>query len=145
METPSVPIPATRPSSSRGYFWLGLALGLLGPILYVAQLLAKQLFVPWYLPVLSTLGAGLMLVAAIRTHGLWRLIPGLLFVVFGLLTALGWLSMLSLSKVPKYAGSVEVGKPFPVFSTTLADGSTFDESSLKGKKQTVMVFFRGRW
>ena len=118
----------------------------MGLPLYVAQLLAKHLFVPWYLPVLGTLGAGSLLFAAIRTRGLWQLIPGVLFVLLGLLAAGEWFWLLSFSRVPTYAGPMEVGKPFPTFSTTLADGSKFDEIGLK-EYQTDCSWssFRGRW
>jgi peroxiredoxin len=40
---------------------------------------------------------------------------------------------------------VAAGKPFPVFTTTKADGSPFTQRDLEGDRITVMVFFRGRW
>jgi hypothetical protein len=96
--------------------------------------------VPWYLPILGTLGTILMVVALARGRSIWRILGvGLL----GLLAVGEW--FLSTSKLPAYTGPLKAGQPFPAFTTTLADGSPFSESSLKGEYKTVMVFFRGHW
>ena len=142
METTSPPIAAPPRAGGRLYLWLGLALGLLGPTLYAVQLQAHRLTVPWYMPILGTIGAATMLFAATRNRGIWRFLLSALLVV---LATGEWSLLLSKSKLPPYTGPVAVGKPFPAFSTTLADGSKFDETNLKGEQTTALVFFRGRW
>jgi peroxiredoxin len=53
--------------------------------------------------------------------------------------------MVLFSKLPAYTGPVAVGTAMPTFSTTLADGSHFDQDSLRGEQNTVLLFFRGKW
>src|SRR5262249_3735384 len=40
----------------RRFLWLGIALAILGPAAYALQLWSRQLFTPWYVPTLTTLG-----------------------------------------------------------------------------------------
>ena len=142
MDTTSAPVQTPRRSPGRLYLWLGLALGLLGPVLYTVQLLAHRLTVPWYVPILGTLAVGVVLFALADRRTVWRFLA----IGFLILLAAGeWFFLLSLSKVPAYSGPVAAGEPFPAFTTTLADGSTFDQTNLKGEQATVLVFFRGRW
>src|SRR5262249_38222904 len=132
-----------RPTTGRQLVWLGLALALLSPLLYVLQLLgAKILTMPWYLPVGGTLGAALMLFGLLQTRTWWRVL-GVLF--FGLLAGLEWYFLVSFSRLPAYAGPVKTGQSFPAFATTKADGSSFTQDDLRGDRNTVLVFFRGRW
>ena len=140
METTLAPAP--RRSPGRLYLWLGLALGLLGPAFYAVQLQAHRLTTPWYMPILGSVAVAAVLFALWRTRSIWRFLALALLVLFA---AGEWFLLLSMSKLPPYTGPVAVGQPFPAFSTTLADGSTFDDSSLKGNQATVLVFFRGRW
>jgi hypothetical protein len=136
--------PATRTTqtSAKLYLWLGIALVLLGPGLMIAQFAAKIMRVPWYLPALATAGAVLILVALLRKPTVWRVIALALATLLG---SAEWYFIVSMSKLPAYTGPVENDKAFPAFTTTLADGSTFDEQSLQGEQNTVMTFFRGRW
>jgi hypothetical protein len=141
MSTSSVLAPAPRRFPGRLYLWLGLALALFAPTFYTAQLLAQRLTAPWYLPILGTVAVGLVLLALSRSRSIWR------FLVLALLVVMAggeWFVLWS-AKLPPYTGPVTVGQPFPAFSTKLADGSTFDQASLKSDRPTVMVFFRGRW
>src|SRR5438105_12503974 len=115
--------------TGRSAVWLGLAVGLLGPLLYVVQLKAGRLVVPWYLPVLGTLGCLLVLASLGRRRSLGRI---LLLGVLGFLALGEWFFLLSVSKLPAYSGPVAVGKPFPAFATTWADGTPFTEASLPG-------------
>jgi hypothetical protein len=131
--------PRTR---GRLYLWLGLGLALLGPVLYTAQLMAQRLTVPWYLPILGTVAALLVLISLMMARSVWRFLAAAVVV---LLACGQWFLLLSMSKLPEYAGPLASGQPFPAFSSTLSDGSTFDQSSLKGNQVTVLVFFRGRW
>src|SRR5207237_7786895 len=132
----------TGPLPGRRYVLLRIALVLLGPIFYMAQLRANVLRVPWYAPVLATVGSVLLLVAVAKRPTVWR-IAGL---VFGLLLAAGqWSFLLSLSKLPTYTGPVVEGASLPAFTTILADGSTFDQDLLRGEHNTVLLCFRGLW
>src|SRR6267142_1977688 len=125
-------------NTGRGSVWLGLAAALLGPVLYVAQLKAGRLVVPWYLPLLGTLGCLLVLASLGHVKSLGRI---LLVGVLGFLAFGEWFFLLSVSKLPSYSGPVAVGKPFPAFATTWADGKPFTEASLPGDLNTIMVFF----
>jgi hypothetical protein len=135
--------PPGQRSAGRLALWLGLVVGLLGPGLYVAQLLLlRRLTTPRYMPILGTVGVVLVLFALVRRRGVLR------FLVAGLLLFLAageWWFLLWGSRLSPYTGPVTVGQHFPKFRTTLADGSSFDETRLPGKQATVMVFFRGRW
>jgi hypothetical protein len=121
---------------------LGIGLVLLGPILYVAQLQAKLLKMPWYVLALAAAGVALLLLAVLRRPTVWRI--GAL-VVFGLFAGAQGYFLLVHSKVPAYTGQVAAGTTFPAFSTTLANGTAFDQDSLRGEQHTALVFFRGRW
>jgi hypothetical protein len=132
----------TSRSHGRAYFWLGIGVSLLGIALCVAQYSLKQLIVPWYLPVLGTVGAVLLLASVALRPSVVRI------VVLGLLAALAgfeWYFLLSASRLPAYAGPAQTGKQFPAFATTLADGRPFTEKELQAGMPTVLVFFRGRW
>jgi hypothetical protein len=142
MTTTTSPPVVSRKGTGRTYLWLGLALGLAGPLLLVAQLQAKRLINPWYLPILGTIGAVLVGLALARRRGIGR---SLALVLLGLLATGEWFILMSMSKLPPYTGPVAIGRPFPAFSTTLADGSSFTQASLQGEQKTAMVFFRGRW
>jgi hypothetical protein len=121
---------------------LGFGLTALGIAAYVVQVSAGRLTVPWYLPVSTTLGLACVAVALWRSRSLWRflaLVPLLLAAVAGWGLAFG-------GRLPAYTGSrVAAGKPFPEFATARADGSPFTQRDLEGDRDTVMVFFRGRW
>jgi hypothetical protein len=124
------------------YLWLGTGLVLVSPFLYVLQLRAKILVVPWYAAVLASAGVALLLLAVLRRPTVWRLAALLLC---GLLAGFEWHFLLVHSKVPTYTGSVAAGAYVPAFSASRADGSAFDQDSLRGPYNTVLVFFRGRW
>jgi hypothetical protein len=137
---------ATSPVASRArgrpLFWLGIFVSLLALALPVVQYSQKILWIPWYLPVLGTLGALLLLGAAVSRPSVVRVI------FFGLLAALAafeWYFLLFASLVPAYEGPARAGQPFPAFQTTLADGRSFTEKDLQTGIPTVMAFFRGRW
>ena len=142
LTTPPAAVPRRPPG--RPLVWLGLILGLLAPALYVVQLWAGLLFVPWYAAGLGTLAAALLVLALARGRTIWR-IAGV-----GLLTLLAvgeWLFLLVFSRLPVYTGPVAVGQPFPAFAAVRADAdsATFRQDDLRGDQGTVLVFFRGRW
>src|SRR5207248_30343 len=63
--TTSPPVVERRLFSGKLWLGLGISLLLLGPALYVLQLQAKILTVPWYMPALATAGAAVLLLAVL--------------------------------------------------------------------------------
>lgn len=61
----------------RSYFWAGIVACLLGPAVVMAQFKLNNLAVPWYSPILATLGAFLLIVAAIRRRSIPRIVARL--------------------------------------------------------------------
>lgn len=142
MATTSATPVTVRQSTGRLYLWLGIGLALLGPVLYLLQVQLRLLTVPWYAPLMATLGVAMVLFALARRWSWWRLL-GLVFC--GLLAGAEWYFLLSLSKLPAYAGPVAAGRPFPPFAVARADGSPFTQADLTGDQKTILLFFRGRW
>jgi hypothetical protein len=141
MATPPNSVPASR-APGRPFAVLGLALVLLGPILYLVQVaFARVLTVPWYMLFTAAVGMVLLLYALVRARTGWR-IAGL--IVGGLLAAVQGLVLFGETLAP-YGGPAQVGQPMPEFSSTLADGTPFTTEQLKGNDDTALVFFRGRW
>src|SRR5262245_17276925 len=70
----STTAPANNRSRGRAYFWAGIGACLLGLGLVVAQFSLKPLGVPWYAPILATLGVALLIVALIRRRTVSRVI-----------------------------------------------------------------------
>jgi cytochrome oxidase Cu insertion factor (SCO1/SenC/PrrC family) len=111
-------------------------------VLGIVQINLGMLFVPWYLPALTLLGALLILVAFARRRSI---VGGLaLFVALGL-AGLQAYALGVMMKTPPYTGPVKAGSPIPSFTTAFADGRPFTEKDVGDGKPTVMVFFRGRW
>ncbi len=119
-----------------------MALTVLPIVAYIMQLQLRWLTVPWYLPVVSMVAVLLLVAAFLRRRSVFR---AFVLVLVGVLTAGEWFALLVLPALPPYTGPVAVGKPFPVFQTVRADGSAFTQADLKGDRETVLVFFRGRW
>jgi hypothetical protein len=126
----------------RGYFWAGIAACLLGPALVAAQFQLQHLIVPWYSPVLATLGVFLLLAAVFRRRSVPRLIALVLVAAFA---GLQWYFLAVLMKLPEYAGPARAGEPIPAFHSTLADGQPFTEADLRDGSRHALIFFRGRW
>ena len=126
----------------RMYLLLGALLAAAGLVIYALQFRAKVLTTPWYVPVLATVGVALAVasLARYRSVGRWAAV-----VLLTLFAAAEWVFLLVLMSTPPYTGPAKAGQPFPAFATTLADGSTFTQDNLKGDRNTVLVFFRGRW
>jgi hypothetical protein len=120
---------------------LGFGLAAFGLITYVVQLAMQSLMTPWYLPVLATLGALVLVAALWQARTVWRILILVLVVLFA---AAGWTFLLA-ARLPAYAGPVAAGKPFPAFATERADGTPFTHRDLEGEQNSVLVFFRGRW
>ena len=123
-------------------FLMGLALFLAGPILNAIEVTNGRLTMPWYLPILASLGVLFMIASVWQRGGLLR-ISGL--VIFAVLCGLIWFFVLVMSKVPNYTGPAQPGKKIPAFTTKLADGRTFSSDELEEGDRSVLLFFRGRW
>ncbi len=132
---------APRPFRGRRSLLLGVALAALGVFAYVLQTLLGRLTVPWYMPVLALLGVILVVVSLLERRTLGRMLS-LLAVLF-LLGA--ELAMFYAVRLPPYTGPITVGRPFPAFETSRADGTRFGQRDLVGEQNNVLVFFRGRW
>jgi hypothetical protein len=122
--------------------WLGLLAAIAGLPLYMAQLSAEKLMTPWYAPALASLGAALVLLSLMRRLTVWRVIA-LLFV--GFIAAGQWWFLLSYTRLPSATGRVVADRQLPDFTAHRADGKPFTQEDLKGDKDTILVFFRGRW
>ena len=118
----------------------GLGLAIVGLAIYVVQYSMHHLTTPWYLPLTATFGALLVATSLWQRRGVWRAIA----LVFVLLLTLGEWGFVLATRLPAYSGPVAVGKPFPDFSTTRSDGTSFTRSDL-ADQDTALLFFRGRW
>ena len=131
-----------RQHPGRSLLLLGVLLALAGPVLMMVLTFGAGILVaPWYAPLLGTLGVALLILALVQSRSAWRWAA---LVVFTPFVAFQWAAVLAM-RTPDYTGPVRVGEPFPAFATTLADGSPYAQADLKGDRDTVMVFFRGRW
>src|SRR5262249_14382320 len=126
----------------RPLLFLGVFLAVAGPaLMMLLTFAAKILITPWYAPVLGTLGVALIVLSIVRSRSIWRWTA---VVIFTLFVGFQWWTLFAM-RTPAYTGPGKDGEPFPAFATKLADGSDFTQADLKGDKNTVMVFFRGRW
>jgi hypothetical protein len=139
MTTSSVNTQRSRPG--RLLVLLGLGVAIVAVAAYIAQIAAHRLTAPWYLPITATIGLGLVILSLLQARSVWRWLVLLLVV---LIAGATWTFLLG-TRLPPYTGPVAVGKPFPAFQTVRADGTPFTERDLQGDKNSVMVFFRGRW
>lgn len=141
MATSVEPIPPAR-SAGRLWLWGGLVLAILGIPLFVVQQSLQRLFVPWYIPILTTLGALSVVVAFARRKSALR------GAVLGLLVAwcaFQWYALGVLVRLPEYTGPAVAMKKLTAFTTVTAGGAPFTERDLEAGPATVLVFFRGRW
>ena len=132
----------TPPPRRRPLFLAGVILFVLGPVIYFVQILARQLWTPWYLPALASLGVLLMVLSVRQRRGILR-IAGL--VCFVALCGLEWYALLVATKTPAYTGPAQVGRNLPAFTAARADGRAFSNNDLASGTRSVLVFFRGRW
>lgn len=136
------PVAAVPPSSGWMYLLAGILVAVSGMVTYIVRMQAKVLSSPWYVPVLATLGALLIVYSLAERRTIWRWgTAGL----FALLAAGTWFMFLVGMAAPPYTGPVTVGRAFPSFETQLASGSRFGQADLQGDQNTILLFFRGRW
>ena len=136
--------PLVAPPKSRGRLPLltGILATIAGLALYALQMQAGKLTTPWYVPVLASLGTGLILLSLLRRFTAWRILALLLI---GAAAAGEWWFILSIARQPTDTHRIIEGKQLPDFSGLRADGTPFTRDSLKGDQNTVLVFFRGHW
>jgi hypothetical protein len=134
---------SARGQNQRGrlFLLLGPGLALLGIVSYVGQVWLKRLTVPWYMPILATLGVVLVVIALLERRNLSR---WLVLVAVVLVAVAEWVLLYGM-RLPPYAGPITVGRPFPAFKTSRPDGTPFTERDLAGAGNSVLVIFRGRW
>jgi hypothetical protein len=136
------PAAAPRRYPGRLLVALGMGIAAVGICAYAAEVTAGRLKLPWYLPVSGMLGAACLAVALWRARSVWRALSLALLI---LLSCAEWAFLLG-TRLPAYAGTqLATGEPFPAFETATADGTPFTRRDLEGDRDTVMVFFRGRW
>ncbi len=128
-------------SLGRGKLWLGLGLVIAGIVAFFVQFSTARLFAPWYLPLIVTTGALFCVAALWERRSIWRILT----VLFVVLLAGGTWAFMLLLRLPAYNGPAIVGQQIPAFATLNADGQAFTHEDLKGDRNTVLVFFRGRW
>src|SRR5688500_5975728 len=136
---------ATSPSASppndrragRGLLWAGIGLAVLAIGLVFVQYSAGGLFVPWYLPAITGVGALLVLWSLTRRFSSVRVIVLLLPVA---LAGLEWYTLAVEGRLPEYAGPAVAGKKLPPFQTTLADGTSFTQNDLEDGQRRVLTF-----
>jgi hypothetical protein len=139
MTTTSAAAPRRHPG--RLLLALGLAVTVLSVAGYAVQLWARHLTTPWYVPAAATVGVILLAASLWQARTVWR---WLALVLVLLLAGAEWAFLLA-ARLPPYTGPAEAGRPFPAFTTARADGNPFTQRDLKGDKDSVLVFFRGRW
>ena len=132
---------APRLLRGRPLLLLGLGLALLGVAAYAIQISLQRLMMPWYLPTLATVGLVLIVASLWERRTVWRILA---LVAVMLLAGAEW-AFLYATRLPPYTGPIAVGRPFPSFETSRADGTPFTQRDLAGDQNSVLVFFRGRW
>src|SRR5262245_60427723 len=139
MQDVIAPAPASVRKRGRGLFWLGITLPFIALAVYIVQFQFKMFFVPWYVPIASLIGLGLLAVSIWQRPSIVR-IAGLVLIA---LFCVGQGLFFTVSKLPAYSGPVHVGETIPSFQTIMADGGSFSDRDLKQGKASVLLFFRG--
>jgi hypothetical protein len=115
---------------------------LFGLALFFIQFALKRLFVPWYAPVLATVGVALLLLSLARRRTVPRVVA---LVLVACLAGLEWYFLVSMVKLPAYTGPAQAGRQLPPFRAVFADGRPFTDADLRDGSRHALVFFRGRW
>lgn len=142
MEKPLIAGTPGMGSGGQLLFWTGIGLFVLGVASAFVQYALKQLIVPWYAPILATVGVGLLLISCRQRPTIAR------FVGLGLVAvacAFEWYVLLVFTRMPQYTGPAQADHQVPAFTALRADGSPFTDADLKHGPPTALVFFRGHW
>jgi hypothetical protein len=146
MATESSAPPATgAPPRPRGWplFLLGVVVFLVGfAANFVQYFVLHHTGMPWPTLILTSAGAGIMILSVVRRFGILRAVGSLVFLT---IAALFWVMVLVIGKTPTYTGPAQSGAQVPVFATKLADGKPFANTDVAAGDDTVFVFFRGFW
>ncbi len=126
----------------RRVFILGAILFVQGLVIYGVQFALKILTMPWYLPILATVGILCMAISVWQRPALGR---GIGLGLFALLGAFIWFMALVGTRTPPYTGPALPGTAVPAFAALKADGTPFTHRDLADGKRRVLLFFRGRW
>jgi hypothetical protein len=138
---PSEPVRISPPRRWPFYLF-GVLLFLIGPAIYFFQFRSAHLVVPWYLPILASLGVGCIILSVMRRRSVLRIVG---LVLLTALCGLEWYFLVVVAKNPDYQGPAQVGRPLPTFVTTRADGKPFSNKDLETGTSTALVFYRGHW
>ena len=122
-------------------YLMGMFLVLVGWCFYVWRFSQANLVLPYYLPVIVTVGFGVMVRGFLQKRSILRVL-GLILAL--LMTLVAWMIIFGLS-LPKYDGPATVGATAPAFEAQLAMGGDFQASNLKDGKNRIIVFYRGIW
>jgi hypothetical protein len=130
-------------SLGRGNLWAGIGVCVLAFALVAVQYAALKLLIePWYFPALTTLGLLLVVLSLAKRRSVTRFI---MLVLVAALAGFQWFFLISIAKLPTYAGPATAGAKMPAFQTAFADGRPFTDKDLQDGMPTVLTFFRGRW
>src|SRR5262245_13013236 len=128
MANGSTSTPVSAHSKGRGLLWGGIVLCVLAIGLVAAQYSLRQLVVPWYWPILTTVGA---LLLAWSLTARFTAVRAIVLGLVTILAALQWLFLGVYARLPEYTGPAELGKPIPAFQTMLANGRPFTQRDLQ--------------
>jgi len=137
MENPAPAAPRRLP-----LFVFGFLFFLIGPIVYAVQINLGQFPTPWYLPLLATVGIGLMAISVMQRRGIVRPLG---LALFAIVCGAEWFMLIHGMNTPPYTGPAQVGEPLPAFAAVRADGRSYSNSDLAQGDATILLFFRGRW
>jgi hypothetical protein len=125
----------------RLFLLLGVGCAALGVLAYVVQIALERLSLPWYMPALGVLGVVSVVMSLRQKRTVWRVSALIVVALF----AAAECGLLFAFRLPPYTGPIALGRPMPLFATARADGSMFTQADLPGDRNSVLVFFRGRW
>src|SRR5688572_28306094 len=101
MSEPKPEFGTTANVRRRPLFLFGFLLFVLGPVLNFVQLRVGQLWTPWYVPVLASVGVLLMIASLRQRRSVLRLVG---LVVFVVVCGLEWYLFAVKLKAPEYSG-----------------------------------------
>ena len=104
----SRPVPISAPPRRMPWYFIGILLFLIGPAIYILQFRMRQLVVPWYAPVLASIGVLCLIASVMRRRGILRVVGLVLLTV---VCGLEWFFLLVVAKSPAYEGPAQVGAP----------------------------------
>lgn len=159
---------ATARSFPRAFFWGTALLAIaLVPTFFAQVFWARALVTPWYVPIGGSIAALVLSLIAWRHRRWWRVGVALFTVA---LACFEWFFVVAGTRLPDYQGPIAVGGALPAFHAVLADqplgdgsassatagpagassdagasGTAIDESYFRQGRDTVLVFFQGRW